>query len=76
MKRLYLSKTDRKLAGICGGLGEMLEFDSTVIRLIFAFVAIFTGFFPMLIAYIIGWIIIPEKPLAEIGESEPKDQSV
>lgn len=76
MKRLYLSKTDRKLAGICGGLGEMLELDSTVIRLLFVFVAIFTGFFPMLIAYIIGWIIIPEKPLAEIGQNDPKDQSL
>jgi len=73
MKRLYLSKTDRKLAGICGGLGEMLEFDSTVIRLVFVFVAIFTGLFPMLFAYIIGWIIIPEKPLAEIADKDSKD---
>jgi len=73
MKRLYLSKTDRKLAGICGGLGEMLEFDSTVIRLVFVFVAIFTGLFPMLFAYIIGWIIIPEKSLAEIADKDSKD---
>lgn len=63
MKRIYRSKTDAKLAGICGGLGEIFAIDSTLIRLAFVFVAMATGLLPMSITYFIGWIIIPEGPL-------------
>lgn len=70
MKRLYLSQTDKKLAGICGGIGELLDFDPTIIRLIFIFVMIATGIFPLLIAYLIGWIIIPLKPTLPIENQE------
>lgn len=69
MKKLYLSKNDKKLAGICGGLGEMLDFDSTIIRLAFVFIGIASGVFPLLIAYGIGWIIIPEYPEDQVVES-------
>jgi phage shock protein C len=62
MKRLYRSRTDKKLAGICGGLGEYLGVDPTVIRLATAIVCIATGFVPGFIAYVIAWIIIPEAP--------------
>jgi phage shock protein C len=62
MKKLYLSKNDRMIAGICGGLGEMLDMDPTIIRLGFVFIGIATAIFPLLIMYIIGWIIIPENP--------------
>lgn len=73
MDRLYLSDTDKKLAGICGGLGEMLNFDSTIIRLIFVFVGIATGVFPMIIAYAIGWFIIPQKTVGEIDQKKPEE---
>lgn len=69
MKKLYLSNDDKKLAGICGGLGEMLDFDSTIIRLAFVFVGIASGIFPLMIAYIIGWMIIPINPGEQISES-------
>lgn len=62
MKKLYLSKNNRMIAGICGGLGEMLDMDPTIIRLGFVFIGIATAIFPLLIMYIIGWIIIPENP--------------
>ncbi|MBU4446594.1 MAG: PspC domain-containing protein [Candidatus Marinimicrobia bacterium] len=61
MKKIYRSITDQKLAGICGGLGEMFNIDPTVIRLLFVFAAIATGVFPLVVTYIIGWIIIPEE---------------
>ena len=61
MKKLYRSKDDRKIAGICGGLGEMFLIDPTLIRLLFVFVGFVTGGAPIIIAYIIGWIIIPES---------------
>jgi phage shock protein C len=50
------------LAGICAGIGEMLDVDPTIIRLAFVFIGIATAIFPLVIAYIIGWIIIPENP--------------
>jgi len=50
------------IAGICGGLGEMFEFDSTLIRLGLVFIGLVTGIVPLVIAYILGWIIIPQNP--------------
>jgi len=61
-KRLYRSKKDRKIAGICGGLAEYLETDPTLIRLIFVLLFFVSGFAPMIITYLIGWIIIPLNP--------------
>jgi phage shock protein C len=61
-KRLYRSKKEKRIAGICGGLGEYLETDPTLIRLIFVLLFFVTGFAPMIITYLIGWIIIPLNP--------------
>jgi phage shock protein PspC (stress-responsive transcriptional regulator) len=68
VKRLYRSKKDRKIAGICGGLAETYSFDPTLLRLLFVFLGITTGVFPLLLTYIIGWIIIPEYPPSDTGE--------
>ncbi|MGA2915286.1 MAG: PspC domain-containing protein [Sedimentisphaerales bacterium] len=62
MKKLYLSKTDRKILGVCGGLGELTGMDSTLIRLILVFLCIITGILPLLATYIVAGIITPEKP--------------
>ncbi len=61
MKRLYRSRRYRQIAGICGGLGEYFNVDPTLVRLIFVCLAIFTAFFPMLLIYIIAWLIIPSE---------------
>lgn len=61
MKRIYRSQTDKKIAGIFGGIGEVFFVDPTVLRLFFVFVGLATGVFPLFVTYIIGWIIIPEK---------------
>ena len=62
MKRLYRSTTDKKIAGVCGGLGEYLAVDPTVLRLLAAIITIATGIFPGIIGYIIAWVIVPEAP--------------
>ena len=62
MKRLYRSRTDRKIAGICGGVGEILNIDPTLIRLVLVFLCLATAIVPIAVTYIIGWIIIPDKP--------------
>ena len=49
------------LGGICAGLAEYLEVDSTLIRLIFVAVGLLTAIFPMLLFYVIAWIIIPVR---------------
>ncbi len=62
MKKLYLSKTDRKILGVCGGLAEMLGADSTLIRLALVFLCLLTGILPLVATYIIAGMITPEKP--------------
>lgn len=62
VKRLYLSRSNRKIAGVCGGLAEYLEMDPTPIRLIAIFLLIFTGILPMVIVYLIAWAVIPDQP--------------
>ena len=61
MKKLYLSSSDCKIAGVCGGLAEYLEIDSTIVRLIALVLLIFTGFIPMMLVYFIAWLVIPKK---------------
>ncbi len=69
MKRLYLSLTDRKIAGVCGGLGEYFEIDPTIVRLLTVVLAVITGFFPLVIGYVLAWLIIPKQPEAVAGKS-------
>lgn len=59
IKKLYRSKSDKMLAGICGGLGDYLNIDSTVIRVIWSLIVLFTGIFPGLILYIFLIFVIP-----------------
>lgn len=59
-KKLYRSRTNYMIAGICGGLGEYFGIDPTVIRLIFAITLLLGG--ASLIVYLIAWIIIPLSP--------------
>lgn len=59
MKRLSRSETDRKIAGVCGGIGEYLDVDSTIVRLIAVVVTFATGIIPFLIGYLVAWWIVP-----------------
>lgn len=62
MKKLYKSSTDRVLTGLLGGLAAYLGQDSTIVRLIFMVLLVFTGFFPFGLIYLIAYFIIPEQP--------------
>ena len=59
-KKLYRSRTDKQLAGVCAGLANYLGMDPTVVRLVWALVSLFAG--AGLIAYIVCALVIPEEP--------------
>lgn len=61
-KKLYRSREARKIAGVCGGLGEYFDIDPTIIRLIWLAMLFAVG--SGVLAYIIAWIIVPEKAAA------------
>ena len=59
-KKLYKSSTDKKLAGVCGGLAEYFNIDSTLVRLGWVVFGLLGG--SGLLAYIIAAIIMPDRP--------------
>ncbi len=63
MRRLYLSKDDCKIAGVCGGIGETYDIDPTLVRLGLVFLCVITAIIPVAVTYIAAWFIIPEKPV-------------
>ena len=60
MKKLYKSQTDRKIFGVCGGVAEYFNIDSTIVRLIWALLAL--CFCSGLIAYLLAALIMPDYP--------------
>ena len=60
-KRLYRSRIDRMIAGVCGGLAKYFDIDPTIVRVLFV-VSIFIGGGGIL-AYIILWIVVPEEQI-------------
>ena len=58
--KLYRSKKDCVIGGVCGGIAEYFDIDTTLVRLLAVLVFFFGG--SGIIAYIIGWIIIPQNP--------------
>jgi phage shock protein C len=58
-RKLYRSKVDRKIAGICGGMGEYVNIDPTVMRILFIAGFFLTGTL-MFWIYLVMWIVIPD----------------
>lgn len=74
-QKLYRSRTQKVLGGVCGGLGEYLNLDPVLIRVVFVVLAFFHGF--GLILYVIMLVIVPQKPIVwqMPGETSPIDTS-
>lgn len=62
MRKLYRSKTERMLSGVCGGIAVYFNIDPTVVRLIWAFVSVFSAAVPGVLIYVICALVIPEEP--------------
>lgn len=60
-KKLYKSSTDKKIAGVCGGLAEYFNVDPTLVRLGWAVFCLLGG--SGVLAYIIAALVMPERPM-------------
>ena len=67
MKKLYLSDSNRKIGGVCAGVGEYFDKDPTLIRIAFILFTLVTGGAGIL-GYLIMWLVMPKKPKQETGE--------
>jgi phage shock protein C len=59
-RRFYRSRSNRVLAGVCGGIAEYYGSDATAVRLLTLVLGLFTGIFPMILLYLIAAIVIPD----------------
>jgi phage shock protein C len=59
-KRLYRSRSDRMLGGVCAGIAAYFNLDVTIVRIATVVLAFFAG--SSILAYLIAWIIVPEEP--------------
>lgn len=59
--RLYRARYDRRIAGVCGGVAQFFNIDSTIVRLIVVTLGLVTAVIPMMSAYLVGWVVIPQE---------------
>lgn len=61
VKKLRLSKEDKVISGLVGGLGEYFAVDATMLRVLTIIVAAVSGFLPMIIAYFVAAIVVSQQ---------------
>ncbi len=62
MKHIYLSKKQKKIFGVCAGIGEAYDIDPNAVRLLVIFLCFATAILPVVLTYLIAWVIVPEEP--------------
>jgi phage shock protein C len=72
IRRLYRSRKDRMIGGVCGGLGEYLNVDPTLVRLLFVLFALTGG--SGVLAYLIMLVVIPEEPWEEEAAAPTEEE--
>ena len=70
-KRLYRSRENRQIAGVCAGLAEYFNVDPTLVRLVFVAMFLLGG--PGILIYIIMMIVVPEEPRFDYGDKAKND---
>ena len=81
-KELRRSKDNKMIAGVCGGIGEYINIDPVVIRLLWAVGTLVTGIVAGVVIYLLSWVIIPEEESSaprevqstEEGEKEEEEE--
>ena len=57
---LHRSRRNRMIGGVCGGIANALEWDPTLVRVLYVLVSLLSAAFPGLLVYIILWIVMPK----------------
>jgi len=70
-KRLYRSLNQKMIGGVCGGLAEYFDIDVSLVRLIFVAIALISVIIPMLVFYVIAWVVIPGQWTPPSGGAPP-----
>ena len=68
MKKLYRSKDDRIIAGVCGGVGKSLDIDANIIRILWVLFGLFYAI--GIIVYILAWVFLPDESEIDIIDAE------
>ena len=63
-QRLFRSRRNRMIAGVCGGIAQWLGWNPTTVRILYVLVSILSAGFPGILVYIILWIVMPEESTA------------
>lgn len=73
-RRLMRSAVDCKIAGVCGGIAEYFEVDSTLVRLIWVLLVLMpVPVVPAFIGYFVAWLVMPRAPWPAPAPSAPPD---
>lgn len=72
-RKLVRSRDHRMIAGVAGGIGDYLNIDANIVRLVFVIVALFT-FGTAVIAYAAGWLLLPDERDGVRGYDELRDR--
>ncbi|QYR21403.1 PspC domain-containing protein [Paenibacillus sp. sptzw28] len=70
MNKLYRSRTDSKVSGLCGGIGQYLGIDSTIVRLLMIVLAVFS-LGTIVLIYLVASVIVPKAPYEEFAGYDP-----
>jgi phage shock protein PspC (stress-responsive transcriptional regulator) len=65
---LYRSRTDRMIAGVCGGLARWLGWSPTVVRVLYVALSVLSAAFPGILIYLLLWIVMPQEVLSHDAE--------
>jgi len=68
VKKLYLSSSDKKVYGVCGGIAEFFDIDSSLVRLGWIIFTVLTGVLPGIVGYFVAAVVVPRKLKTKRGE--------
>jgi phage shock protein PspC (stress-responsive transcriptional regulator) len=63
---LQRSRTDKMIAGVCGGIAKSAGWDPTLVRVLYVVVSILSAAFPGLLVYVVLWLVMPKEPLGSL----------
>ena len=75
-KTLYRSRSQRMIVGVCGGLGAYFGIDPTLVRLAFVFASLLGFAGPLILTYIVLFLIVPQSPLESVSTTSAAAEDI